>query len=347
MAKQKTIDKLRLKLNEQESNKIDLVIPAKNILIQDGLIHINNINEFNTLFDDDGIKNISITPSQLCLDQLADKLTIGRTFQRKLIAEDMPLFEHIVNALLNKNPTKKFLFRISKENDNYTGRALLSNSFKVIDNLAVLEIILDAIAETKNTSVVQSYSIHNKRFVVKFLFDSPNNDYQCGLSVTNSEVGFGKFSIASFIEKENICFIDSYKLEKTHLGSRLNLGNHRQNGLVGKENIFTQIVFFIDYLKQSFYAEKISEIESLFVDSIEKPYEVVNAILKKVLSFHKENENVERIFVKNYIGKSIPSTSIELMKIVSEYITTYYPEELYLFESTSIELLSEINKNKL
>lgn len=348
MAKQqKTISKLITAVTECESNKIDLVVPAKSISIKDGLIHLSNIHEFNTLFDDNEVQNISLVPSKLCLDQLADKLTIGRTFQRKLVVENMPLFEHIVNELLKNTPSKKFLFRISKEGDIYNCRALLSNSFKVIDNLAVLQIILDAIEKTNIKAVVQSHSIHNKKFVVKFLFDSPNNEYQCGLSVANSEVGFGKFSVASFIEKDNICFIDSTKFERTHLGSRLKYGKHMQQSLSGNANLFDLIVCFIDQMKEpSFYAEKIAEIELLFVDSLPEPYQLANTILKKVLSYHKENANLERIFTRHYIGKSIPSTSIELLKIISEYISTYYPEELYSFESMAIELLSEINKTK-
>lgn len=120
-----------------------------------------------------------------------------------------------------------------------------------------------------------------------------------------------------------------------------------QQGLNDKANLFDQIVCFIDQMKEpSFYAKKIADIELLFVNSLQEPYQLANAILKKVLSFHKENQNLERIFTKHYVAKNIPSTSIEILKIISEYIGTYYPEELYSFESISIELLWHINKNK-
>lgn len=338
--KSSKIQSLVQTLKDNESTRIDLVMPARSIKFSNNLIHLSNIHEFNTLFEVDNLQNLSLFPSTLCLEQIADRLEIGRTFQRKLMSENITLFEHIVNELLKVEPDKKFLFRIVTDGEESICRAILSDSFKIMDNVQTLEITLKAIEKVNKKPVLQSFQITNKKFIVKFLFDSPNNDYQCGCVLTNSEVGLGKFSIAPFVETQNVCFIDTLLFGKTHHGTKLS-GGHQKNNLDKKETIFDNMVYWIEKMSDSsFYSGRIIDTENKSKKIlIEDSYEIANAVLKKVIPSHKLNDDFKYVFDRLHYKEK----PMDILLAVSKYIESRYPEELYNFESSSIELLDFIN----
>ena len=121
------------KLEEQKKSKYDIVLPADQIEYIAGDIQVKGED---TLFK----------ISDLAHEQIGEKLEIPRGYYRKMRSEYPELLQTNVNSWLGKKTKTKYLLRTFKyEGVDNICRAMLSNSYNIIDNYDVLIAALEAI----------------------------------------------------------------------------------------------------------------------------------------------------------------------------------------------------------
>lgn len=223
-------------LERQKSLQRDLVVPTKNIFMNEGIINV--INDGHTeLF----------RPNDLFATQIAGKLGIPVQYYRKM-EEVMPeLLDENVNGWLSYNKNKSFLMR-GYESDGGNigvGRAFLSDRYHIIDNYEVLFAGLEAIRDAGVEVEITKAEVTDRRLYLHVI--CPEIEYQAeaflreylkennaagngivsGFVMSNSEVGEGTFEIrprAVICKCNNGLVIkdDSYK--RIHLGQRMDAG---------------------------------------------------------------------------------------------------------------------------
>jgi hypothetical protein len=265
-------------LRNQQVRKIDVVAPATSIVAKDGLIVVKGtepILESDGVTMGDGVYQ----PTAVFDEGIAEKLGIPVAYLRKMRVERPDLYDANVNGWLHgRRPLvyldgsvkregidadgRSFLFRGFKGEDGETGigRALLSNSYKIVDNLDVLTAALTGIRQAGVDASVVQCDLSDRRMYVKIAapgvmayapellagYRNPlggdqseaaearwrqHSGYQpgeepvvfAGFVIANSEVGNGAFSITPQITVKvckNGLTISKDVLRAVHLGGK-------------------------------------------------------------------------------------------------------------------------------
>ncbi len=235
-------------LQRQHADKLDVVVPATAIRSVTGDLHITGIGE--PVLSKDGVTTGHgvFRPTAICDAGLAEKLNIPLTYLRRLRERHVHLFDANVNVWLGDDPGRRFLVRALRSGDGGPGiaRALLSDSYRLVDNLDVLLSVLSGIRTSGVETEIAGCDLTERRMYVKVQapevavhapallanYTSPftgargadNPLVFAGFIVTNSETGHGSFSITPRITVQvctNGMTISSDVLREVHLGGRL------------------------------------------------------------------------------------------------------------------------------
>ncbi|MGW4516435.1 DUF932 domain-containing protein [Streptomyces sp. NPDC004393] len=155
---------------------------------------------------------------------IADKLRIPLAYLRRMRAENVPLLDENVNAWRREEPERRFMLRAFR-GDSGPGmppaegvaRALLSDSYKLMDNLDMLLAALDGVKQSGHPTRVTGCDLTDRRMYVRVEseavavqapellrgyrspFDGRSGDelpvISAGFVITNSEVGSGAYTI--------------------------------------------------------------------------------------------------------------------------------------------------------
>ncbi|WP_196776885.1 hypothetical protein [Haloechinothrix halophila] len=150
-------------LRDQQAAKLDVVLPATALRSRNGAIELSDVEP---VVDEHGVTVVNglYTPTKDADATIAAKLGIGLKYLRKLRAERPDLYDANVNGLLHGKSKRtatgettvihpaddrSFLLRLfrGQEGDQGVMRALLSDSYGIIDNLDVLTAVLDGIRQ--------------------------------------------------------------------------------------------------------------------------------------------------------------------------------------------------------
>jgi hypothetical protein len=176
-------------LRNQQVRKIDVVAPATSIVAKDGMIVVKGTEP---ILDSDGVTmgDGVYQPTAVFDEGVAEKLGIPVAYLRKMRVERPDLYDANVNGWLHgRKPLmrgtsfdkaeviregvepdgRSFLFRGFKGEDGETGigRALLSNSYKIVDNLDVLTAALTGIRQAGVDASVVQCDLSDRRMYVK------------------------------------------------------------------------------------------------------------------------------------------------------------------------------------
>jgi hypothetical protein len=182
---------------------------------------------------------------------IAEKLGIPLPYLRRLRAEQISLYDANVNTWLADDPHRRFLVRGLHDPDGGTGvvRALLSDSYRVVDNLDVLMAVLEGVRTAGVPVQVAGCDLTERRMYVKVRapqvaeyapellagYRSPftgargadNPVVFAGFVVSNSETGHGSFSLIPQLTVQvcdNGMTITKDAVREVHLGGRLSDG---------------------------------------------------------------------------------------------------------------------------
>lgn len=331
-------------LTEQRDRKEDLIVPARDLWSNGGDIVVRGVGE--PVLTDSGVTTpvATYTASDVYDEGVSAKLRIPRAYLRELRdTGKYDLVDSNVNGQLHGHTAKdgtvvresdprKFLLRTFKGQGGGNGyaRALLSDSYKTIDNWDVLMAALSGMTDAGlDAHVVRQADLTNRRMYVKVVvpeisalapellknYRSPfsgnrgadNPTVFAGLIISNSETGGGAFSITPSLEIEvctNGMTITQDAVRRTHLGAKL-----EDEGVVqysettlrkNLELITSQTTDAVrTFLNKDYMARVINRIELRSDTPVTgKPQDVVKALVKRDVFSKEDTDGILEHFIK-------------------------------------------------
>lgn len=241
-------------LKEQDAAKLDVIAPAGKIRA-DGTTIV--VEDAITDLSIDGVTSrpARLEPTRVFDEGVSEKLSIPLAYVRRMREARPDLYAANVNGWLHGDggdtgpDGRSFMVRAFTSEDGGIARALLSDSYKVMDNIDVLTASLDGIRKAGVEAEVARCDLTERRMYVKVTapqvlayapellagYRSPftgqsgtdNPAVFAGFIVQNSEVGGGAFSITPSLTIQvcnNGLTITKDVMRAVHLGSRLEEG---------------------------------------------------------------------------------------------------------------------------
>lgn len=261
-------------LKEQHARKVDIVAPASKITAVDGNLVVKDAEP---IIDADGVTDADgvYTPTAVADEGVAEKLAIPVRYLRAMREARTDLYDANVNGWLHGRRPKvrrvvrdgvdsheviregispdprSFLIRAFRGDDGGAGvaRAVLSDSYSIMDNLDVLSAALDGVKQAGVDVEIDGCDLSDRRMYVRVKapqvsllapqllagYRSPfsgqtgedNPTMFAGFQISNSETGCGAFSIVPRLVVQvcnNGMCITRDAMRKVHLGGKLDEG---------------------------------------------------------------------------------------------------------------------------
>ncbi|WP_371647763.1 MULTISPECIES: DUF932 domain-containing protein [unclassified Streptomyces] len=210
-------------LEDQNRRKLDVIVSGSALRFREGNVHVDGIE---SLITEDGVTDVDgiYRPTAVADEGIADKLRIPLAYLRRMRTENVPLLDENVNTWLREEPDRRYMLRAFR-GDNGPGmapsegvaRALLSDSYKRMDNLDMLLAALDGVQQSGHPTRITGCDLTDRRMYVRVEseavavqarellrgyrspFDERSGDQlpvvSAGFVITNSEVGSGAYTI--------------------------------------------------------------------------------------------------------------------------------------------------------
>ena len=260
-------------LRERQARKADAVVPARAITSRGGVLHVRDViapelGAHGVI----GARDAALRPTRSADGQIAERLGIPTAYLRRLAAEAPEVYDANVNGLLARQGDKRYLVRglvdgpevvpdlaptNEQDMDTTSGilRALLSDSYRPIEDLDVLLATLQGIRESRRAVEIRSCDLTENRMYVTVacpevaaLAPTLLGDYRspftgdrgadnplvfAGFVFSNSETGAGRYSLTPRIEVQvcrNGMTLTRDAVSEVHLGGKLDAGPVRWSG---------------------------------------------------------------------------------------------------------------------
>lgn len=252
-ARNATLPDLVEVLRSQHAAKLDVVAPARDLHAYGGNLLVRGAAEPALSLEGVTRGDAVLRPTALADAGIADKLGIPIGYLRRLRGEKIDLYDANVTTWLADQPARRFLVRGLTNDTTSDGaaaggvlRALLSDSFRIVDNLDVLLSVLAGIRDAGAQVDITSADLTESRMYVKIRsseiaaqaplllgnYTSPftgargteNPLVFAGLVVSNSETGHGRFTITPQLTVavcDNGLTLNKHALGAVHLGGKL------------------------------------------------------------------------------------------------------------------------------
>ena len=214
-------------LDTQQNEKSDYLIPSNKLMMYNGNVLMKERMQSEPNYD--------YEPTRTLHNGIATRLGIPGNYYRFLQAEHLDMLDYNVSELFMRQQSKQVMLRTFENGLQHgIGRALLSDHYKVIDNLDILTATIEAIDDCKFKIGIQSCDITENKMYVRF--DVPNaiaelkrngkvNEMvMAGFILSNSEVGQGTFLVhprLTVLRCTNGMIVDKGKIAQRHLGSQM------------------------------------------------------------------------------------------------------------------------------
>lgn len=210
----KSIENLYGELIRQREARMDLIANTRSL-------SVSTENGISTLsiFTDKDIYNFKVT--DIAHRQIADRLGIPFKYYERMMNEYPKLLDENVNSWLKFKAEKRMLRTLDGKL-----RAFLSNRYRRLDNLELVDHILPAIAQMKNCSIA-SCDITETHLYLKVINKSMKAEItegdivQAGFVVSNSEIGLGALKVEPLVYRlvcKNGMISKDYAHKKYHTG---------------------------------------------------------------------------------------------------------------------------------
>ena len=367
-------------LRSQQARKIDFVASAGRMRFVDGVLYIEGTP---VQLDDDGVTETegAYRPTKIFDEGLAEKLKVPLPFLRKMREERVGLYDAITNGLLSGfiYPTdrdlafpvgdaddRKFLLRCFRADDAHEGvaRAMLSDSFKTMDNFDVLTACLQGVKDAGVDVQIDSCDLTDRRMVVRVQatevkelapillrrYTSPftgdrgieNPVVFAGFELSNSEVGNGAFSLCPRVVIEvckNGAKFTADAIRAVHLGEKLD------EGVIdwSEETVQKTIELIMSktkdavatFLRPEYLKAKIAELEK--TSETEVDAQTVVQVVGKKLAFTEET--IRGVFDHFIRGGDITAGGV--MQAVTSYAQVVPDADLaFDLENQAVEAMS-------
>ena len=188
----KTVQELYQKLEEQRENRKDMIADTRSLII-------NSVDGISSLSVSTGDDVISYVVSDVAHRQIADRLGIPFKYYDRMRLEYPVLLDQNINGWLMKNPEKRMLRTMDGRL-----RAFLSDRYRRLDNLELVDHVLPVIAQMKGCSI-ESCDITETHLYMKIINRTmkaeltPGDVVQAGFVISNSEIGLGALKVEPLV----------------------------------------------------------------------------------------------------------------------------------------------------
>lgn len=227
-----TLEQFAAEVERREKTKVDLVAPAKSILmVDDRFLAIENDATY-------GINDFAH-------GQLAARLDVPKRYYDDIAGKVPGLRSTIVNETIRAYGKRHLLRTLDG-----TTRAVLSDRYRTLDNYETLrESIFPAVMEFKDSLRVVSQGLSDTRMYLQFVIPSmeasivPGDVVQYGITVSNSEVGAGALDIKSLVWRLKCLngVVGESLFRKYHVGKRIESGDDENYGIYTDETIVAEL----------------------------------------------------------------------------------------------------------
>lgn len=329
------------RLNSLAELKEDILVPQNRIkMFDDSVISIPKNGGYKEL-----------EPTDYFHSQLASKLQIPKAYYDRMLERDKTLLALNVNTWLDKSDKRAFVRTYRNGEDRGIARAILSDSYKPIENELVVNALLEA-CEDKYTIDEFNMDDRNLYIVVRsnteieaknILSKYSANEMALigGFIVRNSEVGAGAFEISAraIIKVCNNGLIiknDSYR--KVHLGAKLtddiwSRATIRRNHYL----IASQIKDYARRFTSADYLIKIDKQYAEYTQDANNPIELVEKVGTET--------KIDSELLKKYLHKRQDYSYFGIVQSVTEAAQTL-PIATHQFEAEEVayEILPKLPK---
>ena len=188
----KTIQELYQKLEEQRENRKDMIADTRSLIV-------NSADGISSLSVSTGDDVMSYVVSDVAHRQIADRLGIPFKYYDRMRLEYPTLLDQNINGWLMKNPEKRMLRTLDGKL-----RAFLSDRYRRLDNLELVDHVLPVIAQMKGCSI-ESCDITETHLYMKVINRTmkteltPGYVVQAGFVISNSEIGLGALKVEPLV----------------------------------------------------------------------------------------------------------------------------------------------------
>ena len=365
-------------LQKDNLRKNDMIVPSRLLSMVEGKLLVKSSEEndvLNQLLIDTGITMedsafnlIQLGVLNTCHSHLSSRLGIPKKYYDMMLREDdLSLIDHNVTHWLH-SAKKNYLLRsfIDKEEKEGVARGLLSDRYNVMDNYDVMLATLQAVKETGVNVQIESGDITDKKFYLRFTcpdieveapellrnYKVPNgnpsgNGIITGFVISNSETGFGTFSIsprATVLACSNGMIFKDDAFAKRHLGSKLEeystIDWSEQTRSKNFELVCSQVKDAIKtYASKDYLMGKIQDLSDKGSKQLSHPIDCVKNVTKHLTIAEDKEKSILDYFFKS--GDSTGFGVTQALTYFAQHDAT--PEERFDLETKSVQILSEID----
>lgn len=188
----KSIEELYQNLEEQRENRKDIIADTRSLVV-------NSTDGITTLSVSTGDDILSYSVSDVSHRQIAERLNIPFKYYERMRADYPELLDKNINGWLQKNPEKRMLRTLDGKL-----RAFLSDRYRRLDNLELVDHVLPVIAQMKGCSI-ESCDITETHLYMKIINKTlkaeivPGDIVQAGFVISNSEIGLGALKVEPLV----------------------------------------------------------------------------------------------------------------------------------------------------
>jgi len=171
-----------------------------------------------------GVENVGLKyrMSQLASRQLAERIHIPMNYYERCMTSAPQLLDDNVNYWFIHAPEKRMIRVLDGK-----VRAVLSDRYRMLDNLELLDVILPEIKNKMPDAQIESMSVTETHLYIKVINQNisaevvPGDIVQSGFVLSNSEVGRGSIIVAPLIYRlvcKNGMVVNELRNRQYHLG---------------------------------------------------------------------------------------------------------------------------------
>lgn len=349
-----TLPELVQELEKQKNHKADYVLRTNLVRMENGLIVVPES------------QGGTYEPNEVMHQHLAEKLGIPANYYRRMQSEAPQLLEKNINEWLARSEANKSsLIRTFEFAENKIARGMMSDRYGIIDNYDVLFAALSAIKESGVGVEIKECNITDKRLYINivapnievesvealrgYLRDSSvGNGIITGLTIVNSEVGFGSYEIRprAVIKKcMNGMIIKDDSFRKVHLGGKMDQGQINWSKATHNKNlelIMSQTGDAIrQFLSEDYLNGIVRKIEQASRVELDQPLDALQNAVKlvaKSVSLSEDNKNN----ILNFFMKDGDTSGAGIFHAMTREAQNLDADNRFEMETKAFEILPQI-----
>ncbi|MDN3029442.1 DUF932 domain-containing protein [Streptomyces sp. S.PB5] len=319
-------------LEDGERQKLDVIAPASALRMREGNVHVEGVEAQLSARGVTAVDGV-YRPTAVADEGISDKLRIPLAYLRRMRTENVPLLDENVNAWLREGPERRFMLRAFRGGSGPgmpgegVARALLSDSYKLMDNLDMLLAALDGVQQSGHPTRITGCDLTDRRMYVRVEseavavqarsllrgyrspFDGRSGDelpmVSAGFVITNSEVGAGAYTItprAVIQVCRNGMTMAKDVMRAVHLGGKQDEGVVNWSGQTQRKTLELITSKTTDavrtFLSREYVEAKVYEMEAAAGKTLEEPTKTIEHVTKALSIGNETKDRILAHFVR-------------------------------------------------